>query len=100
MPRYAEDRGIAAFYRHCQRITAAPPHANAEASFDAVNRMVAFTADNENQVLAAYAAGLAAGGSAEGEPGERANYGKGYFGAYLRDPDGNKIHIAYRGDLL
>jgi len=39
LPRYAEDRGIAAFYRHCQRITAAPPHANAEASFDAVNRM-------------------------------------------------------------
>lgn len=62
--------------------------------------MVAFTAGNENEVLAAYAAGLAAGGISEGAPGERANYGKGYFGAYLRDPDGNKIHLAYRGDLL
>ena len=62
--------------------------------------MVAFTAQNEQQVRQAYAAGLAAGGTSEGEAGERTHYGKGYFGAYLRDPDGNKIHIAYRGDLL
>ncbi|CAI1649017.1 MULTISPECIES: VOC family protein [Serratia] len=62
--------------------------------------MVAFTAQNEQQVREAYSAGIAAGGTSEGEAGERAHYGKGYFGAYLRDPDGNKIHIAYRGDLL
>lgn len=62
--------------------------------------MVAFTAHSEQQVREAYAAGIAAGGISEGEAGERAHYGKGYFGAYLRDPDGNKIHIAYRGDLL
>ena len=25
--------------------------------------------------------------------------GQGYYGAYLRDPDGNKLHVVYRGDL-
>ncbi|MDP8773498.1 hypothetical protein QZR43_13025 [Serratia marcescens] len=57
-----------------------------------------FAAD-ELAVKRAYAAGLLAGGCSEGEPGERAHYGKGYFGAYLRDPDGNKVHVVYRGDL-
>ena len=49
--------------------------------------------------LSACFAGLQAGGTDEGPPGERINYGAGYFGAYLRDPDGNKVHIAQRGDL-
>ncbi|CAI0717172.1 Predicted enzyme related to lactoylglutathione lyase [Serratia entomophila] len=61
--------------------------------------MVAFLAADEQQVRQAYAAGMQAGGRSEGEPGERAHYGKGYFGAYLRDPDGNKVHLVYRGDL-
>lgn len=61
--------------------------------------MLAFLAGDEQQVRLAYAAGLLAGGSSEGEPGERPHYGKGYFGAYLRDPDGNKIHLVHRGDL-
>ncbi len=61
--------------------------------------MLAFLAGDEQQVRQAYAAGLLAGGSSEGEPGERPHYGKGYFGAYLRDPDGNKIHLVHRGDL-
>jgi catechol 2,3-dioxygenase-like lactoylglutathione lyase family enzyme len=31
--------------------------------------------------------------------GPRPHYGNGYYGAYLRDPDGNKVHVVYRGDL-
>ncbi|MBA2676021.1 MAG: VOC family protein, partial [Ramlibacter sp.] len=31
--------------------------------------------------------------------GPRGRYGEGYYGAYLRDADGNKVHLAYRGDL-
>lgn len=62
--------------------------------------MVAFLAPNSAVVDAAYAAGLAAGGQDEGPPGPRPHYGAGYYGAYLRDPDGNKIHIVFRGDLL
>lgn len=62
--------------------------------------MVAFMAPTVDAVHAAHAAGLAAGGRDEGGPGPRPQYGAGYFGAYLRDPDHNKIHIVYRGDLL
>jgi catechol 2,3-dioxygenase-like lactoylglutathione lyase family enzyme len=58
--------------------------------------MVAFCAPSTQVVIAAFEAGLAAGGSSEGEPGTRPNYGSDYFGAYLRDPDGNKIHIVHR----
>ncbi len=61
--------------------------------------MVAFLAPSPAAVDGAYEAGIAAGGSCEGKPGERAHYGEGYYGAYLRDLDGNKVHIVYRGDL-
>jgi catechol 2,3-dioxygenase-like lactoylglutathione lyase family enzyme len=61
--------------------------------------MVAFTAPSPAAVDAAYAAGLAAHGTGDGAPGPRPHYGDGYYGAYLRDPDGNKVHIAYRGDI-
>ncbi len=61
--------------------------------------MVAFLAPAPAAVDAAYAAGLAALGSDEGAPGPRPHYGEGYYGAYLRDPDGNKVHIVYRGDV-
>ncbi|MDH6232997.1 catechol 2,3-dioxygenase-like lactoylglutathione lyase family enzyme [Mesorhizobium soli] len=61
--------------------------------------MIAFLAASDETVQAAWSAGLASGGTDEGAPGERPHYGDGYFGAYLRDPDGNKIHIVHRGDL-
>ncbi|MHC9086148.1 VOC family protein [Luteimonas sp. RIT-PG2_3] len=61
--------------------------------------MTAFLAPAAEAVQASWASGLANGGTDEGAPGERPHYGEGYFGAYLRDPDGNKIHIVYRGDL-
>lgn len=47
-----------------------------------------FAARDSVQVDAFHAAGLAHGGSDEGAPGIRPN---GKYGAYLRDPDGNKI---------
>lgn len=61
--------------------------------------MVAFLASSVALVDVAYTAGLNAGGTDEGAPGERPHYGKGYYGAYLRDPDGNKVHIVFRGDF-
>jgi catechol 2,3-dioxygenase-like lactoylglutathione lyase family enzyme len=61
--------------------------------------MVAFLAPDPAAVDRAYQAGLAAGGEDEGPPAERLRYGAGYYGAYLRDPDGNKLHIVHRGDL-
>jgi catechol 2,3-dioxygenase-like lactoylglutathione lyase family enzyme len=61
--------------------------------------MVAFLAPSPAAVDAAHAGGIAAGGSDEGAPGERPHYGRGYYGAYLRDPDGNKVHVVHRGDI-
>lgn len=61
--------------------------------------MTAFLAASIATVDAAHAAGLAAGGSDEGAPGERPQYAPGYYGAYLRDPGGNKVHIVHRGDV-
>ncbi len=61
--------------------------------------MVAFLAPTPEAVSTAHAGGLAQGGTDEGAPGMRPHYGDGYFGAYLRDPDGNKVHIVHRGDL-
>ena len=62
--------------------------------------MVAFLAPTVEAVNASYLAGIEAGGRDEGPPGERARYGVGYYGAYLRDPDGNKVHVVHRGDLF
>lgn len=61
--------------------------------------MIAFTAANQQQVEQCYQGGMDNGGTDEGPPGNRPHYTDGYFGAYLRDPDGNKVHVVYRGDL-
>ena len=62
--------------------------------------MLAFLAPSISAVNLAYTAGIEAGGTDEGAPGDRSHYGPGYYGAYIRDLDGNKVHIAYRGDLI
>jgi catechol 2,3-dioxygenase-like lactoylglutathione lyase family enzyme len=42
-------------------------------------------------VDAFHSAALAAGGSSDGAPGLRPHHGKGYYAAFIRDPDGNRI---------
>ncbi len=61
--------------------------------------MIAFLAPTQRAVDTAYAAAMAAGGVCEGAPGERVHYAPRYYGAYVRDPDGNKLHIVHRGDM-
>lgn len=56
-------------------------------------QMVAFTADKRALVDRAYAIALAHGGTSEGEPGLRPEYHEDYYGAYFRDPDGNKLCV-------
>lgn len=53
--------------------------------------MLAFDCASRAMVRAAHAAGLAHGGTDEGAAGLRLAYHPHYYGAYLRDPDGNKI---------
>ena len=52
---------------------------------------VAFLAPNHAAVDAFHAAALAEGGQDEGAPGPRPHYHKDYYGAYVRDLDGNKL---------
>ena len=52
---------------------------------------VAFIAPSRAAVDAFHAAALGAGGSDEGAPGLRPHYHADYYGAYVRDPDGNKL---------
>ena len=60
--------------------------------------MAAFTAPSRAAVDAAHAAALANGGSCEGPPGLRPQYAADYYGAYVRDPEGNKLHFVRRGE--
>jgi catechol 2,3-dioxygenase-like lactoylglutathione lyase family enzyme len=54
-----------------------------------------FSAPSRKAVDAFHAAGVNAGGSSNGEPGVRSDYGDDYYAAYLIDPDGYRIE-AYR----
>ena len=42
-------------------------------------------------VDAFHAAALAGGGASDGAPGLRPQHGEGYYAAFIRDPDGNRI---------
>ena len=51
----------------------------------------AFLAPTRAAVDAFHAAALANGGTDAGAPGPRPHYHAHYYGAYVRDPDGNKL---------
>ncbi len=52
---------------------------------------LALTAPNRAAVDRFHAAAVRTGGSDEGAPGLRAHYGRGYYAAFVRDPDGHKL---------
>ena len=52
---------------------------------------IAFIAESRGQVDEFYRVALANGGSDAGPPGLRPEYDANYYGAFVRDPDGNKI---------
>ncbi len=56
---------------------------------------IAFTAESKAAVKTFHAAALAAGGSDDGAPGPRPEYTAKYYGAFVRDLDGNKIEAVY-----
>lgn len=57
-------------------------------------QMVAFLAQTRAMVYSAHEVALANGGASEGAPGLRPEYHENYYGAYFRDPDGNKLCVA------
>jgi catechol 2,3-dioxygenase-like lactoylglutathione lyase family enzyme len=52
---------------------------------------IGFKARSKAAVQAFHRAALAAGGTDEGAAGPRPNYGPDYYGAFVRDLDGNKL---------
>lgn len=52
---------------------------------------IAYVVKERAAVDAFHAVALANGGTDEGAPGLRPHYHPNYYGAYVRDPDGNKL---------
>lgn len=58
---------------------------------------VAFASPDTDRVDAFYAAAIGAGGEDNGAPGLRTHYHPGYYGAFVRDPDGNNVEAVFHG---
>jgi catechol 2,3-dioxygenase-like lactoylglutathione lyase family enzyme len=56
-------------------------------------QMIALLAPDRAAVDHCHEAALARGGRSEGAPGLRPHYHADYYGAYFRDPDGNKLCV-------
>ncbi len=59
---------------------------------------VVFEAPSRAAVVAAHTKALEMGGICAGAPGPRGPADKGFYAAYFRDPDGNKIMVLHTGD--
>ena len=57
-------------------------------------RGIGLPAATKAQVDQAYAAAVASGGTCDGAPGQRMPT---FYGAYFRDPDGNKVCVFNMG---
>lgn len=57
--------------------------------------MVALNARSVEHIQQLHALALRLGGTDEGAPGHRPQYGQGFHSAYVRDPDGNKLAFVY-----
>ena len=82
---YAAADGIISFYLVI-------PYNEKPATFGNGTQVIFRAADTE-EVKSFYETALSHGGTDEGAPGPR-DYHPDYYGAYVRDPDGNKLHVA------
>lgn len=71
---------------------------NGEAATVGNGVMVALEAKDHAHVDRLHAVALANGGTCEGPPGPRGEEG-GFYGAYFRDPDGNKLNAYVMGPM-
>lgn len=83
-------------FRNDTRAWVAPPY-DKSAAQPGNGNMPGFGCESAAEVDAAHAAALAAGGTDEGAPGPRPQYGPDFYGAYVRDLDGNKLSFVYLG---
>lgn len=54
-----------------------------------------FMATSKEMVQAFWDAATTAGAKGDGPPGARPDYGKAYYGCFVRDPDGHKIEATF-----
>ncbi|RTP00848.1 VOC family protein [Enterobacter hormaechei] len=59
--------------------------------------MVALNTRSFEHIQQLHALALSLGGADEGVPDHRPQYGQGFYSAYVRDPDGNKLAFVYYG---
>jgi catechol 2,3-dioxygenase-like lactoylglutathione lyase family enzyme len=88
------DFGFSFVFRNDTRAWVAYPH-NREVAQAGNGNMPGFRCATKAEVDDAYTAALAHGGSDEGPPGPRPLYGPNFYGAYARDPDGNKMSFIF-----
>lgn len=69
------------------------PHPNAERLAPGPGFHLAFAAPDRAAVRAFWEAAIAAGGTDEGAPGPRPQYGDDYYAAFVRDLDGYKLEV-------
>lgn len=58
---------------------------------------IAFNAATQQAVINFHAEAIALGATCEGKPGKRPEYGEGYYAAFIRDRDGNKLEAVFIG---
>ncbi|QLC25042.1 VOC family protein [Parasphingopyxis algicola] len=90
-PLFMETDAGAAFGEATGQKTFIGPAFNGEPAAPGNGVHIAYLAKDRETVDAFYAAAMAHGGSDEGPPGLRPHYHPNYYGAYVRDPDGNKL---------
>jgi catechol 2,3-dioxygenase-like lactoylglutathione lyase family enzyme len=74
-------------------VAVTPPY-NGRPALAGNGNMVALAVDERSKVDRLHARALELGGSDEGEPGLRGPEGpRAFYGAYFRDPDGNKLCV-------
>jgi catechol 2,3-dioxygenase-like lactoylglutathione lyase family enzyme len=83
--------GERVFYSHGGGAFGVGKPADGAAASRANGGTIGFAAADTSAVDAFHAAGIANGGTCDGEPGHRPGAPGKAYGAYLRDPDGNKI---------
>lgn len=78
------------------RIWVASPF-DKEAASPGNGNMIGLECESREEVQSAHRIALSAGGTNEGNPGPRPQYGPEFFGAYVRDLDGNKMSFVFLG---
>ena len=88
------DRGIF-FGQDRWEVAVVTPH-NGAAATVGNGAMIALQAPSRAVVDEVYALALHMGGSDEGAPGIRGRAESGFYGAYFRDPEGNKLCLFHQ----